>query len=78
MKTTGKYSQKLYKCKNCGFEQLHGTNHWGEIYPACNGCQWKRPMEIGSIWECLEVMPEGYKRPEPWKMVRLGDIIEIF
>ena len=35
MKTTGKYTHKLYKCNNCSYEQLQGTNHWGEIYPDC-------------------------------------------
>lgn len=77
MKTTGKVTPKLYKCTNCGHEQLQSTNHWGEIYPACPECQWKRPMELGSKWICLESMPEGYQKPEPWKTVKLGDICEI-
>ena len=77
MKTTGKYSNKLYKCMNCGFEEMKGTNHWGETYGPCRNCQWKRPMEAGSRWECLEPMPEGYEKPEPWKTVRLGDICKI-
>ena len=77
MKTTGKYSQKLYRCTRCMYEQKIGTNHWGEIYPACPCCQWKNPMETGSIWICLETMPKGYKKPESWKSVKLGDVCEI-
>lgn len=75
-KTIGKVTHKLYKCVNCGHEQLQGTNHWGDIYPHCPKCQWKRPMEFGSRWECLEPIPEGYDKPEPWVTVKLGDVIK--
>lgn len=72
MKTTGKYSHKLYRSKCCGYEEKHGTNHWGEFYNTyCKGCGQY------STWECLEPVPEGYTKPEPWKTVRLGDICEI-
>jgi hypothetical protein len=27
---------------------------------------------------CLEPMPEGFEVPPKWKMVRLGDICEVF
>lgn len=77
VKTTGKYSHKLYKCERCGHEQQIGTNHWGAVYSSCPKCQWKHPMEIGSTWECLEPMPEGYEKPEPWKKVTLGEVMEI-
>jgi hypothetical protein len=77
MKTIGKYSMKPYRCTRCGNEEEHGTNHWGEIYPPCKSCQWKHPMTIGSIWECLEDPPEGYGKPKPWKTVKLGDICKI-
>ena len=77
MPTTGKYTHKKYRCKSCGFESMIGTNHWGECYPRCKNCGWKRPMECGQVHECLEPMPEGYDKPEPWKMVKLGDICEI-
>jgi DNA-directed RNA polymerase subunit RPC12/RpoP len=76
-KITGKVTPKLYKCTECGFEQLHSTNHWGEIYPSCPNCSWKKPMQLGVVWECLEPIPEGYQKPEPWKMVKLGDICSI-
>lgn len=75
--TTGKYSQKMYKCQTCGHESLHGTNHWGEIYPRCRECGWKHPMEIGQVHICLEKPPEGMGIPQPWKMVKLGDVCEI-
>ena len=76
-KTTGKVTPKLYKCTNCGHEQLQSTNHWGQIYPDCPKCQWKRPMQMGSVWECLEPMPKGYSKPAPWKIIKLGDIATI-
>jgi DNA-directed RNA polymerase subunit RPC12/RpoP len=75
-KTIGKVTHKLYKCTKCGHEQLQGTNHWGDIYPACPKCQWKRPMEMGSVWECQEPIPEGYSKPKPWTTVKLGDVIK--
>lgn len=77
MKTTGKYSQKRYQCTRCGNIELRGTNHWGEIYPRCNKCSWKNPLDPFPIWKCLEEMPEDYQAPEPWAKVRLGDICTI-
>lgn len=74
---TSKYSMKKYRCKSCGFESMHGTNHYGEIYPKCRNCGWKRPFELSQVHECLESVPEGMGIPEPWKMVKLGDIAEI-
>ncbi len=76
---TGKYSHKLYKCRTCGHEQMIGTNHWGECYSwgyvnACPSCHWKHSYEP-TVWECQEQPPEGYSKPEPWKMVRLGDLL---
>ena len=68
MKTTGKYSHKLYKCSECGHESSLGTNHWGECYPRCPKCGKQ------TIHKCLEPILEGYGIPEPWKMVKLGDI----
>jgi hypothetical protein len=26
---------------------------------------------------CLELMPDGFTEPEPWPVVRLGDIAEV-
>ena len=69
--TTGKYSQKQYKCRRCGAIESHGTNHWGAIYPPCKTCSWKHPMESQVIMDCLEPMPEGYDKPEEWKQVKL-------
>lgn len=68
--TTGKYYAKPYKCSGCGKEEMHGTNHWGSIYPMCKVCR-------ETHWVCLEPVPEGYGVPEEWKKVRLGDICEI-
>jgi len=72
LKTTGKYSIKPYKCTNCGHEEEHGTNHWGEFYNTyCRSCcQY-------TTWECMLDVPKGYKKPEKWKTVKLGDIVEI-
>ena len=77
MKTTGTYSEKLYRCTLCGHEYLLGTNHWGECYPKCKNCGWKRPMEMGQVHVCLETAPEGYEKPEPWKQVKMGDLIKV-
>jgi len=70
-RTTGKYSYKLYRCTTCGLEKELGTNHWGECYPACSICRKQ------TVWECLEPLPEGYTRPDPWKFVKLGDVADI-
>lgn len=77
LKTIGPYSMKRYRCTRCGNVEMHGTNHWGEIYPSCNKCSWKNPLDPSPIWKCLEKMPKGYKRPTPWKKVKLGDVAEI-
>jgi DNA-directed RNA polymerase subunit RPC12/RpoP len=81
MPTTGKYSMKKYKCRTCGYEHLIGTNHWGECYSCggynkCPSCGWKHPMEV-TIWDCQEPAPEGYSKPKPWKIAKLGDICKI-
>jgi hypothetical protein len=69
--TTGKYSYKQYKCTKCQGEYPIGTNHYGECYPLCRKC--------GHVAThvCLEPVPEGMGVPEPWKLVKLGDICEI-
>jgi hypothetical protein len=71
LKTTGPYSNKLYRCNKCKSEKMIGTNHWGEIYPVCKRCGEVHGMT------CMEPMPEGYAMPEPWKIVKLGDIATI-
>jgi len=71
LKTTGSYSYKPYKCKECGQEKELGTNHWGECYPVCDVCGKQ------TVWECLDPLPEGYTKPDPWKFVKLGDIADI-
>lgn len=73
---TGPVSHKLYKCKTCGDERSVATNHWGEFYERCPKCGWKHPMET-QVFECQEPLPEGYEKPEPWKIVKLGEIAEI-
>jgi DNA-directed RNA polymerase subunit RPC12/RpoP len=75
--TIGKISQKKYRCTKCGFVSYQSTNHYGQIYPRCQNCGWKHPMEMGQAHECLEKLPKGWKRPENWKMVKLGDVAEI-
>lgn len=76
-KTTGPISAKLYECQRCGAQSTISTNHWGETYGRCDKCQWKYPMQMGSVHKCLEPVPEGYGVPEPWTQVKLGDIAEI-
>ena len=75
--TTYKFTQKKYRCTECGHESMMGTNHWGECYPRCKKCGWKYPMQMGQVHECLEKPPKGYGIPEPWQMVKLGDVVEI-
>jgi len=72
---TGKVTAKKYRCKHCGHERTESTNHYGEIYSRCPSCSWKRPMDV-CVSECVEPLPEGWDRPEPWKIVKLGDVIE--
>lgn len=71
MKVVGKYSKKPYKCRECGSEKEIGTNHWGACYPFCTVCKMQTP------WDCLEPIPDGYKKPEEWKWVKLGNIAKI-
>ena len=77
MKITGKISSKRYRCSECGHESNHSTNHYGQFYDRCPSCSWKSPMSPIKVFECLEPLPEGWGKPEPWKMVKLGDIAEI-
>jgi len=76
-RVTGKMSYKSYRCLKCGAVSSHQTNHYGEIYPRCGECGWKRPFEKGQPHQCLDPVPEGWDVPEPWKMVRLRDIMEL-
>jgi len=69
--TIGKYTHKPYRCTECKNEREIGTNHWGECYPVCPVCRKQ------TVHECLEPLPEGMAKPEPWKMVKLGDVAEI-
>ena len=70
--TTGKYSQKLYACELCGYEEKHGTNHWGKFYNThCKGCGQY------SAWVCKEPCPDTHELPPEWTTVKLGDIAEI-
>ena len=75
--TTSAYSYKKYRCTSCGHVSEHGTNHYGAIYPRCNECGWKHPMQLSMVHECLEPVPEGMGIPTPWKIVKLSDICEI-
>ena len=76
MKITGKITAKRYKCE-CGHEETHSTNHYGEIYCHCVKCSWKSPMDYTKVWTCLDPLPKGWAKPVPWKKVKLGDICEI-
>jgi len=76
MKTTSKVTSKLYRCCHCKHEHQVTTNHYGEVYSPCPKCSWKRPGHPGQH-ECLEALPEGMAKPEPWKVVALGEIATI-
>ena len=70
--TTGKYSVKPYNCDECDALRYTGTNHWGKFYNTrCNECY------AFASWSCAEPAPNGYSLPEEWKVVRLGDLVDI-
>ncbi len=77
MATTEKIRSKEYECTECGHKEPHNTNHYGEIYVRCPKCSWKRPMHPVRVFRCCEAVPVGMGVPEPWKLVRLGDVCEI-
>jgi hypothetical protein len=33
-----KMKDRLYYCEECGKQEIHKTNHAGDIYPYCNYC----------------------------------------
>lgn len=73
MRITGKITVKQYQCQTCKTVSKHSTNHYGEIYLNCNNCG---AGEI-RVLECTELLPEGWSRPEPWKIVKLSEIAKI-
>lgn len=75
--TTSRISYKKYKCTTCGHVSSIQTNHYGECYPRCKKCGWKHPFEMGQRHVCLEPVPKDMNVPKPWKMVKLGDIMEV-
>ncbi len=81
---------KAYRCAKCGHEKQIETNHYGECYslgnynrcPKCGPLppDKKHPQWVQypvTVWQCAEPVPEGGFVPEKWKLVRLGDIVEI-
>lgn len=68
---TGKYSVKWYHCRECRYGRQVGTNHWGEVYERCPDC-----CKL-VVWDCDEPMPEGFEKPEPWRIVKLSEVAEI-
>lgn len=81
---------KEYRCKACGYTKKIDTNHYGECYSLgnYNRCPDCRPLPPdpkcpqaviypNTTWVCCEEPPPGEKVPEPWKHVRLGDVVEI-
>jgi hypothetical protein len=74
--TVGPAILKRYKCTNCDHIELFTTNHYGDIYNTrCPNCFWKGGYL--RTFECLEPLPEGWAKPEPWKKVKLSDICEV-
>jgi DNA-directed RNA polymerase subunit RPC12/RpoP len=55
-----KYSHKEYKCSRCGHVSKQGTNHWGNIYPKCDNCSWKNPLQPFVKHTCSEDHPVQY------------------
>ena len=81
--TTGKVTTKRYRCAHCSAEHDVATNHYGEVYSRCpnSSCLSRRPS-CNSTYQpprhvCLDELPQGMGRPEPWKVVKLGDVLEI-
>ena len=81
---------KTYHCKACGFAKQIQTNHYGECYSLgnynrCPDCRPlppdpKRPQAVDypvTVWVCDETPPAGEKVPEPWQMVKLGDVVKV-
>jgi len=67
---TGQITSKEYRCTHCGHIESASTNHFGEIYSKCSNCSWKRPGQV-TVRECVEPLPRGWDKPEPWKTVTL-------
>jgi len=71
--TIGPMSYKKYKCRECGHETQHQTNHWGPTYSwgrvdVCPHCPpYKRP----TTWDCMETPPDGFARAEEWKTAQV-------
>jgi DNA replicative helicase MCM subunit Mcm2 (Cdc46/Mcm family) len=76
MPVTGKVTAKKYMCQDCGHESTHTTNHFGEFYDKCPKCSWKTPADPIKVHECLEPLPAGWEKPEPWQVVKLGDLVK--
>lgn len=73
----GKVTSKPYKCSGCGHVEAHSTNHYGSIYIRCRKCSWKSPMNSIKVFTCEEPLPEGWEKPEEWKIVSLGEVAEV-
>ena len=63
-------SLKPYRCER-GHVHNESTNHYGEIYSRC-----PTPGCASSIRQFDGEIPEGGWVPEPWKQVKLGDVIK--
>jgi len=74
-KITGRMSSKRYRCDRCGFVSKQSTNHYGKIYNMrCEDCSWKNGTQPLVTMSCIEKLPKGYKKPEEWKSVTIGEI----
>lgn len=71
--TTEKIRSKLYRCKECGYENEQSTNHFGEVYSwgSHNTCPSCPPYKRPNTWVCCEEPPAGMGKPEPRKMVKV-------
>ena len=77
--TCEKMRSKRYRCSECGHEKEIQTNHYGECYSFgnYNRCP-KCPTYNGpTIWVCQEQPPDHMDKPEPWKIAKLGDVVNI-
>lgn len=75
--TTGKLTEKLYRCGECGHETRQTTNHYGETYSlgSYNACPKCPPYKRPTTWKCAEEPPAGMGVPAPWKKTTVKEAI---
>lgn len=74
----GEMSRKPYCCAECGYKREIETNHYGETYSYgnYNVCPVCPPYKRPNAWKFDGVVPEGGRVPEPWRRMKLGDVLQ--